>query len=208
MGEGRRWQPGDVILWRYQRDAVPVRVVRDDADGLVAWLAPGTPRLAGVPVAGGGVRDLPLAERFTAPRRYELTTWEGTGILRVERPGRSHSLWRFPTGWYANLEDPLRRTDDGVQTRDHILDVWLDDGGFWLWKDEDELATCVEIGRVTERDAAAARTEGERVIAAFGRGDAPFDGAWRDWRPDPTWTVPTLPAEVAALDGQPAPPVS
>lgn len=205
MGDGHRWAAGDVIVWGYGRDAQVVRVVQDDDDGLVAWLAGGTPRLAAVPVDGRAVRDIPLAERFTARRRYAVTTWEGAGILRLERPGRAHSLWRFPTGWYANLEDPLRREADGVHTRDHVLDVWFDDSGVWLWKDEDELAALVEQGLRTPEEAAAVRAEGEAVIAAFERGDPPFDGSWRDWRPDPAWPLPDLPPHLAALDGHPTP---
>jgi len=214
VGDEQRWAAGDVIVWCYERDAVPVRVVRDDADGLVAWLAPGTPRLAVVPVDGRGLRDRPPAERFTAPRQYEVTAWEGEGILRLERPGRAHSLWRFRdqatgvAGWYANLEEPLRRSEAGVHTRDHVLDVWLDDGGFWLWKDEDEMAAGVELGRFSEAEAATIRAEGERVIAEFERGDPPFDGSWRDWQPDPAWELPTLPAEMAARHGQPVPDLS
>jgi uncharacterized protein len=211
VDEVERWAPGDVILWRYRRDAQVVRVVRDDEDGLVAWLAPGSPRLATVPVDGRPIRDRPPAERFTVPRRYEVATWTGAGILRLERPGRAHSLWRFADtdsgvqGWYANLEDPLRRTADGVRTADHVLDVWCDDTGFWLWKDEDELAAMVELGLCTPAWADEVRAEGEAVITAFEAGEPPFDGTWHDWRPDPSWPLPDLPAGLAALDGRPAP---
>ena len=211
MDEARRWAPGDVILWRYERDAQVVRVVRDDTDGLVAWLAPGSPRLAVVPIDGAAVRDRPPAERFTMPRRYEVTTWTGAGILRLERPGRAHSLWRFADpdtgvrGWYANLEDPLRRSEDAVHTADHVLDVWLDDTGFWLWKDEDEMDAMLDLGLRSAEWAATVRAEGEAVIAAFEAGEPPFDGSWRDWEPDPAWPLPDLPADLAALDGRPAP---
>jgi len=210
VGDGR-WTPGEVILWCYEGDAVPVRVVRDDADGLVAWLAPGTPRLAVVPADGRGLRDRPPAERFTGPRRYDVTTWTGAGILRLERPGREHSLWLFRDaatgvrGWYANLEDPLRRSEVGVHTRDHVLDVWIDATGFTLWKDEDEMAALLELGLCTPDHAAAVRAEGERVIAEAERGDPPFDGSWLDWDPDPAWELPTLPAEKAALHGTSVP---
>lgn len=211
MADGRRWAPGDEILWRYQNDAVPARVVQDDDDGLVVWIAPRTPRLAWVPVDDRAIRDRPPTERLTVARRYVVTTWEGAGILRLERPGRAHSLWRFDDpakgvhGWYANLEDPLRRSEGAVHTADHVLDLWFDDGGFWFWKDEDELAALLELGLRTPAWADEVRAEGEAVIAAHERGDPPFDGSWRAWRPDPGWPLPDLPADLVALDGQPAP---
>jgi hypothetical protein len=198
-------------MWRYRRDAQPVTVVQDDDDGLVAWLAPGSPRLAVVPTDGVALRDRPPAERFTGPRRFAVTTWQGAGILRIARPGRAHSLWRFDDpdtgvrGWYANLEDPLRRGEGSVHTSDHVLDVWFDDQGFWLWKDEDELAAVVEIGLRSPEWAAAVRAEGEAVIAAHERGEPPFDGSWQGWAPDPAWPVPDLAEDLVALDGQPAP---
>ena len=47
------WAPGTTIEWVYEGtgrhadkpNVRPMTVVRDDADGLVAWLAPGTPLL-------------------------------------------------------------------------------------------------------------------------------------------------------------------
>jgi hypothetical protein len=55
-------------------------------------------------------------------------------------------------------------------------------------KDEDELAEQVELGCFTAEEAAAARAEGERVLAEW-----PFPTGWEDWRPDPSWPVPELP---------------
>ena len=68
------WAPGETILWRYtnprhpNETVRPVRVVRDDADGLVAWLAAGTPLLRPVLADGSDLRAVPVAERFDADR--------------------------------------------------------------------------------------------------------------------------------------------
>lgn len=56
-------------------------------------------------------------------------SWFGEGTLMVSRPGEAHSIWLFWTpngtfdGWYVNLEEPRRRTRDGVLTRDQFLDL-------------------------------------------------------------------------------------
>jgi hypothetical protein len=205
-----RWSRGDVILWCYRREVMPVRVVRDDDSCLVTWLESGTPVLRAVPADGRPIRERPLAERFTTPKHFIVDPWHGFGILRVAYPGQAHSsvLFRQPDGafwgWYGNLEAPFRRTAFGVHTHDHALDVWFGADGAVHLKDEDELDAAVSVGFYTVDEAAAIRLEGERVRAAMQRRDAPYDGSWLDWRADPAWTTPELPQRWAALAGEPA----
>jgi hypothetical protein len=45
-----------------------MRVVRDDAAGLVGWLAPGTPVLRPTLTDGRELRSTPMAERFDSGR--------------------------------------------------------------------------------------------------------------------------------------------
>jgi predicted RNA-binding protein associated with RNAse of E/G family len=71
-----------------------------------------------------------------------------------------------------------------------VLDVWIEPDGSWEWKDEDELENAIEIGLITDDHAAAARAEGERVIAAW-----PFPTGWEDFRPDSGWHLPRLPED-------------
>jgi len=168
-----RWSTGDVILWCYRPEVMPVRVVHDD-DCLVAWVASGTPVLRAVPVDGRPTRERPPAERFIVPKRFVVASWSGAGVLRIAYPGRAHSsvLFRRPDGtfwgWYGNLEAPLRRTESGVHSHDHVLDVWLDADGDVSFKDEDELDAAVGVGRFTTEQAAAIRLEGERVFRVHG----------------------------------------
>jgi len=92
------WARGTQVIWRYglsgQPDldfAAPMTVVRDDEDGLVAWLAVNTPVLKLIRADG---RDL-RAERsdaFTAPRRQVQSIWTDYSVLRVYQPGRHWSV--------------------------------------------------------------------------------------------------------------------
>lgn len=205
-----RFTPRQQILWSYPGEARPVTVIADDADGLAVWLPPGTQILASVHLDGSEFRSQPLEQRFLSERKYELRAWRGSGIVMLAPPGAAHSCWLFRNedggflGWYGNLEEPLERAPWGVHTRDHVLDVWLDADGVVHWKDEDELAEVVKIGRFTPEAAAEIRAEGERVHAAMTRGDPPFDGrSWLDWQPDPSWPIPTLPEGLRALVGRP-----
>ena len=75
-----------------------MRVVRDDADGLVAWLAPGTPLLRPVLADGRELRSVPVAERFDVDRHgraNRLDSWHGHGILKVAPAGVPWSVWLF-----------------------------------------------------------------------------------------------------------------
>lgn len=198
------WQPGTHILWRYGEPGAPtwdapVTVVRDDARGLVAWLAAGTPVRKVVRTDGRDVRADP-ATAFTAPRRQVEGTWTDYDVLRIAPTGQRWSAWAFFAegdrtfaGWYVNIESPHRRDATSVRSRDHLLDVWVEPDRTHERKDEAELAASVEHGRYTPEEAAsftAVAAEVEALLEAWG---PPFCDGWESFTPDPAWPVPTLP---------------
>jgi hypothetical protein len=195
------WSSGEPAVLRYVRygkvrRASPHIVVRDDAD-LVALYIPVGPlgRNAvwdGSPIRGQADRDWALRDHV----------WDTYDVLRLIRFGQSHSLELFRdaesgalAGWYVNLQEPLRRSPVGFDTDDLVLDIWIDPDGTWKWKDEDELEAAVRLGRFTPAEAAAVREEGERVIEM-----RPWPTGWEDWRPDPRWEPPRLPAGWDVVD--------
>jgi hypothetical protein len=188
----RYWEPGSVIVWReawrgreYIR--IPVRVVEDGADGLLFYLCEGTPYA--FPAGGWPFADAhPWAARGG---------FRGEGILVSQRPGDAHAVWHFWSGderrfrgWYVNMQEPIRREGLSFLTQDEELDIWIEPDGAWSWKDECELEEWVPRGRFTPEDVRRIRAEGERVLAEW-----PFPTGWEEWRPDPAWDVPELPAE-------------
>lgn len=198
--------PGDLVTWHYGLSADVLRVVRDDGRGLVAWLPGDSQQLASRPVGGGSLRDVPLAERFAAPRELVVRRWQGPGILRVAPTGVPWSIWYFRDdddafeGHYVNLELVHRRPVDGsprVHTRDLVLDLWVGDGGTWL-KDFDELDATVEAGRYTDAQVAVVRDIAEQACRELVDPHAwPLDEGWESWRPPPGWDEPLrLPAHV------------
>jgi hypothetical protein len=183
---------GDAVLLRYRwlervYGAVPARVVASE-DGLTAlWVAAGTP-------VRRPLGRTPIATLARGEWRPDPGTWRPPGVLMLHPTRASHSLWLFWRsdgrfrGWYANLELPWRETELGWDTRDHILDVWAEPDGKWRWKDEDEFADAQAHGLLGADEAAAVRAEGERVMR-----ETRLPTGWEDWRPDPSWEVPTLP---------------
>jgi hypothetical protein len=120
--------------------------------------------------------------------------------LHLLMPDIGHSVhlwwlppdWRFG-GWYINLQESIRSTRLGYDSMDQLLDVVIDPDLTWRWKDEDELAEAVELGVMTEAQATAVRSEGERAIERLEARESPFCDGWETWRPDPAWTPPALP---------------
>jgi hypothetical protein len=191
---------GSVVQWRYSTRCDPMRVVRDDQHGLVAWLAADTELLASAPDDGVAHRDKPLAERFLGERVATLDTWRGGGTLRIAPTGRPWSVWVFReddgslAGHYVNLELPHRRHGDETNTRDLTLDLWLEPSGeLWL-KDADELEAETDSGFCTpvQADEIRAIADWARVELVEGR-DWPLDEEWTRWQPPAEWTTPSLP---------------
>lgn len=118
----------------------------------------------------------------------------------LTRPGAGHSFWAFWRAldwsflaWYVNLQAPLARTAIGFDTEDHVLDLVIEpDLLSWEWKDEEELADAIRVGRFTESEAAEIRAEGRRALDALAARAWPFGRGWEEWRPDPDWPLPQL----------------
>jgi uncharacterized protein len=176
--------PGETIEWRSVYDgrvrwAFPHRVIEDDGEFLVVYLAPGTNG-----VTMGRDSDGRYLERWVRGDAPHAHTWIGGGVLKLVRRGDAHTVelfwdeeWNF-RGWYVNLQAPITEGDGTVDTTDWALDIVVDPDGTWHWKDEDDFAEAQALGVFTPGEAAAVRAEGERVIAA-----RPWPTGWENWRP-------------------------
>lgn len=200
------WTAGDIALLRYRRRgpvtyALPTTVVGDNGQVTMLYLRPGTPVKRRVLADGSPIpRDMSYAERAVLPVIVGYGHWSANHALILVKPGDAYDIrlfwsehdWTF-RGWYVNLQRPVRRVSVGFDTADHVLDLVVEPDGAWRWKDEDELAAAVEIGRFTAEEAAAMRAEGERVIERIDSRAWPFDAGYEHWRPDPSWPIPAMP---------------
>lgn len=192
------WKPGDSVLVRSVlrgrvRWTFPHTLV-EDSGGRVAFSIRSGVEGRWVPRTGDG-HDIRSWSSSVDPSPH---VWASNRVLWVTRFGDAHSLGQFWDdetdrflGWYVNLQEPLRRSRLGFDTLDHALDVWIEPDRTWHWKDEDDLALCIELGVFSAAEGAAIRAEGERVIAAL---PELLPTGWEDWRPDPAWQLPELPA--------------
>ncbi|MFJ9583164.1 cytidylyl-2-hydroxypropylphosphonate hydrolase [Streptomyces acidicola] len=200
------WAPGSQILWRYRENAGehfhivrPVTVVRDDAELIAVWLAPGTECVRPVLADGTPVHVEPLETRYTKPRTVQRDHWFGTGVLKLARPGEPWSVWLFWEpgwqfkNWYVNLEEPGTRWDGGVDSRDHFLDISVRPDRSWLWHDEDEFAQAQRDGLMDAQLAERVREAGRAAVKVIQDWGPPFSEGWQHWRPNHEWGVPSLP---------------
>ncbi len=199
------WTPGDTVVERFLRpdgsigQHHPLRVIADDGEVLLGWLPADTPIIGSRLADGRLFREAPLEERFRVPRVRVPDFWRDTSTLRRIADDEWSSVWWFFDAagrflnWYVNLEVPMGRTSSGPDRIDGILDVAVEPGGSWQWKDEDEAEEAVLAGRITAAQLERLRAEGERIGALADAGSFPFDGTWTDFRPEPDWRAPVLP---------------
>jgi len=199
------WQPGEVVVVRYELRGlgydgfgrvVPVTVIEHTDERLVAYLGEGAEMIASRLADGRELRDVPPEERWAHPREAVRRTWQRTDVVMIFPFGREHSLWVFHeqgrhTGWYVNLEARHTIGERTITTVDGILDVWIPvETGEPVWKDEDVFGAAQRVGRLGPDEAAALRSEGERVIA-----EHPWPTGWESWRPPDGWQPPRLPPD-------------
>lgn len=198
------WRPGSEIVWHFGPPGgpdweEPMRVVRDDARGLVAWLPIGTPVRHLARTDGRPLRA-ELSTLFTAPRIQVRTVWQRTSVLRIVTPGSWWSVWVFFDGssgafqgWYVNIEQPHVRDTHSTHTWDHVLDVWVKPDRSHGRKDEHELVLAVQQGRYSAAEAKHIRQIAVQIEAAIDAWSSPFCDGWEHFKPDPGWPAPTLP---------------
>jgi hypothetical protein len=194
-----KFAPGEVLVRRHWRGGrlqrlYLVRVAADDERGLRLWLPAGSPwwRLSG-------------PDEDVDPSRSRLVreNWTGTDVLIWMPENTPYSVWwhwddgSF-AGWRAALEEPYVRWADrgcaGVDTADQALDVVVRPDHTWRWQDEEEFHS--RTGHPlywTPPQAAQIGATADRVVKLVEARQFPFDGTWRGFRPDASWTVPALP---------------
>ncbi|MEU4155237.1 DUF402 domain-containing protein [Actinoplanes sp. NPDC026670] len=197
-----RYVPGQTVTRRYLRGewlmwAQAMRVIRDDADGLLLWQPVGGDFAKLVDADGTTAHEV-SPDAMSAPELVSVG-WLYYDVLILMPPDAAHSVWWFFqngtfAGWYVNLESPFVRRGDAVETTDHVLDVVATAQREWQWKDEHEFAG--RIGHPLYFDADEApviRAEGERLIKLIEAAEFPFDDTYTGFRPDPAWPVPRFP---------------
>jgi len=194
--------PGEIALRRhFIHDRLArvwvTRVVSDDDRGLLLWVPEGSPWLELLTADGRTLRQISFEGWLAAEKRLDRRAWQGSTLM-WHPPGAPYSVWLFYVGdcafekWYVNLERVGVRWAGGIDTVDWDLDVEIAPDRTWRWKDEEEFVARLPHGRdywVDDEDEV--RAAGAEVVKLVEAGEFPFDGTWTDFRPDPSWQLPS-----------------
>ncbi|MEE1737326.1 DUF402 domain-containing protein [Streptomyces sp. BE147] len=196
--------PGRILRWNlfiggHLSSSVPVRLVERTEAGRLVWLETGTPMWRTELPGGAHLRDIPPQDRPAGGYAARADRWPMGSALILQPAGAGHAVfWFFGRrhrfrGWYVNLEHRVRRGED-IDVVDQELDITVAPDRTWRWKDERSFAE--KTGHPaywSAGEAAAIRSEGERMARLAESGAFPFDGTWCDFRPPRRWRTPPLP---------------
>jgi len=205
----KTWKPGAAIALRglynrhisYMQSAL---MVRDSPEEVALAILPGAECCAPEGYVNGKHGELRQWDRWGT---YIKGNWNMQGyawhtnrvliLLQPEKYYASYYFWQVDKnqflGYYVNFQLPFRRTSIGFDTFDLELDIIIEPTYEWRWKDADDYLRGIECGILLDewvKEIEAAKPE---VFDKLEKREYPFDGAWLDWMPDPTWSPPTLP---------------
>jgi predicted RNA-binding protein associated with RNAse of E/G family len=210
--DGARFGTGDTVVVRQHRAGrfraiTPTVCVEDGADRTLLYVPHGTTFLAPADADGRVTRTVADEAGITPDR------WRDHAALHIVPRGAPFAVmarWGTSfddfTGYYVNIQEPLRPTAIGFDTMDQTLDVVVDpDRATFTSKDEDELADAAAAGFFGRAEVHAIGAAARRAVSMLSAGCPPFDEPWARWRPDPSWPVPHLPAGWASEPLVPGP---
>lgn len=169
--------------------AWPVEPIASDTDAIVVGLVAGSRGL--VPV--GYPDDLATLDQQALRGEFDhvARTWESTNCLHVFQPNQwwgTRLMWDAATGnflcWYVDFLRPVQKHGTFVDTRDLSLDIVVLPDGTFIWKDEDRYAHKINCGLIDDEEQAGVELARGHAVAAIQGRSFPFDGSFRDWRPD------------------------
>jgi len=204
------WNPGDQIVLRGMYNQQPwhvqsVIVVKDSPEEVALLLLPGAECAA----PGGYIHQKHgpdgewdrWQEMLNQPWKLEKYTWHTNRFLILLKPEAFYAtvfIWQHATNefrcYYINFQLPFKCSHCGLDTFDLELDLVIEPDYNWQWKDVEEYQRGIEAGILRADWVQGIENAQKDVFAKLEQRTYPLDGRWLDWKPDPTWTAPKLPA--------------
>jgi hypothetical protein len=204
------WNPGDNVALRGMYDGHPwyiqsAIVVKDSPEEIALLVMPGAECAAPYGYIhqkhGPDGKWERWEEMLNPPWHLETYAWHTNRFLILLRPDEFFAtiyIWQHKTGkfqcYYINFQLPFQRSHCGFDTFDLELDLVIGPDYQWKWKDIDEYRQGIESGILRADWVDGIESAQKDVFAKLEQRLYPLDGTWLDWKPDPTWKAPNLPA--------------
>jgi hypothetical protein len=204
----KRWMPGEAVALRgiynnrvwYMQTAL---VVHDTPEEIVLAVLPGAECSAPVEYIHGKHGALGHYDRwgnYLANRwNMEKYLWRTNRLLILLEPEKYYSrmfFWEHKTGdfrcYYINFQLPFHRSEIGFDTLDLELDIVIEPTLEWFWKDVENYQKGIHCGVIRGEWTEQIEKAKQEVFQILENRDYPFDGSWRDWKPNPAWQPPRL----------------
>jgi len=200
------WNPGDVIAWRgIYRDRVwhsqTVITVKDTSEEMVLTLLPGAECIAPEGYLDGkdsNKRRWTFKDKDWETQEY---LWRTNRLLLLLEPEKYYSIIHFWDNesngflcYYINFQLPFQRSHCGIDTLDLDLDIVINPDLSWRWKDVDDYQKAIDQGIILPEWACEIEKAKEEIFDRLENRKYPYDGSWLNWKPDPSWSSPKLPA--------------
>jgi hypothetical protein len=204
------WNPGDTLALRGMYNGHPwyvqsAIVVQDTPAEVAMLILPGAECAAPAGYIhqkhGPEGRWERWQEMLNPPWTLEKYTWQTNRFLILLKPGEFFAtiyIWQQATDlfqcYYINFQLPYRRSPYGFDTFDLELDLVIGPDYGWQWKDAEDYQRGIEAGILIPEWTQGIETAKKDVFAKLAQRHYPLNGRWLDWKPDPAWAAPQLPA--------------
>lgn len=132
--------------------------------------------------------------------KLEAYIWNRNRFLILLEPQKFYTtiyIWQQATGefrcYYINFQLPYVRSHCGFDTLDLDLDIVIDAGHKWEWKDMDDYHKGIKEGGILPEWVQGVESAQGEVFSKIENRLYPLDGSWLDWTPELHWQPPRLP---------------
>ncbi|HUI89638.1 MAG TPA: DUF402 domain-containing protein [Anaerolineales bacterium] len=201
------WKSGDWVARRniYRGriwDVQPAIVVKDTRDEVALAVFPGAECKVPRGYTSGKSGNWRMWDRKDTEWELESFIWHTNRLLILLEPQRYYSIihfWQHGSNrfgcFYINFELPFQRSRCGFDTLDLELDLLIKPDFSYEWKDLDEYQKGIDSGIILKEWMNETDRAKNEVLERLHKRQYPFDNSWLDWYPDPSWSVPKLPAD-------------
>ncbi len=205
------WKPGDSVAFRgiYNQRVWIVEsalVVKDSEEETVLALLPGAECMMPEGYVNGKHGERHTWDRWSDyqsdNRNMVKFLWHTNRLLVLLEPDKYYAtiyFWEDATDqflcYYVNFQLPFWRSGCGFDTLDLELDVVIEPSYGWQWKDLEDYQDGINRGILLKEWTAKVDDAKKEIFQKIERRQYPLDGAWLNWKPDPSWSAPKLPAD-------------